>query len=182
MKQRIQDATVICEGTQQILKKMMPEGIPPLKLFKALANNERILDKLKNSNLLDHGVLSLKEREIIIDRTTAMAGAEYEWGVHIAFFAKKIDLTKPQIQSLAHGKSSDDCWTDNEKIIIEFCDELHHTSHISDPTYKKMNEFWNEEQIIEAVTITGYYRMISYLVNVIRPEHEEYAHSFNDYL
>ena len=32
--------------------------------------------------------LSLREREIVIDRTCALTGCEYEWGVHVAIFAE----------------------------------------------------------------------------------------------
>jgi hypothetical protein len=31
--------------------------------------------------------LSMRQREIVINRVTALCGCEYEWGVHIAFFA-----------------------------------------------------------------------------------------------
>jgi uncharacterized membrane protein YfcA len=34
--------------------------------------------------------LSLRHRELVIDRTTARCGAEYEWGIHIAVYAAKV--------------------------------------------------------------------------------------------
>ena len=33
--------------------------------------------------------LPLREREIAIDRTCARCGCEYEWGVHVAYFAER---------------------------------------------------------------------------------------------
>jgi hypothetical protein len=44
-------------------------------------------------NLLGRGLLMLRQREIVIDRTCALNGSEYEWGVHIAFFAAKVKFT-----------------------------------------------------------------------------------------
>ncbi len=38
------------------------------------------------SGLLSKGLLSARDREIVIGRTTARAGAEYEWGVHRTVF------------------------------------------------------------------------------------------------
>ena len=49
--------------------------------------------------LLDPGHLSLRQREIVIDRITALSGSEYEWGVHITIFAARAGLTEAQIRS-----------------------------------------------------------------------------------
>ena len=37
--------------------------------------------------------LSLRHRELLILRTTARCGAEYEWGVHVQVFAAKAGLS-----------------------------------------------------------------------------------------
>src|SRR6266851_3617486 len=62
-------------------------GAPPLMLFRVIAGNARAWEKFRAGSLLDRGPLSLREREIVIDRTCARTGCEYEWGVHIAAFA-----------------------------------------------------------------------------------------------
>jgi hypothetical protein len=54
--------------------------------------------------------LSLREREITIDRTCARLRCEYEWGVNVAFFAERAGFTAQQITSLTHGSSTDECW------------------------------------------------------------------------
>ena len=163
------------QDIEQTLVSMMPKGVPPLKLFRTLAKNPRILEKLQLSNLLDRGLLTLEEREIIINRTTALSGAQYELGVHIAFFAEKVGFNKDQLQSLVSGRWDDPCWSEQSKILLKMCDELHRTSVIEDETYNDLRGCWTDDQIIEAVTVAGYYKMISYLVNVIDPEMETYA-------
>ncbi|HXN69609.1 MAG TPA: carboxymuconolactone decarboxylase family protein, partial [Bradyrhizobium sp.] len=62
-------------------------GAPPLTLFRVVAANARAWEKFRAGSLLDRGPLSLREREIVIDRTCARTGCEYEWGVHVAAFA-----------------------------------------------------------------------------------------------
>ena len=62
-------------------------GAPPLILFRVIAGNARAWEKFRAGSLLDRGPLSLREREIVIDRTCALTGCEYEWGVHVATFA-----------------------------------------------------------------------------------------------
>src|SRR4051812_18157539 len=75
------------------LDRIMPSGVPPLVLFRTLAKNPRIFARIFAGGLLDKGALRLRQREIVIDRTTGRLGCEYEWGVHIAFFAERAGLT-----------------------------------------------------------------------------------------
>ena len=67
---------------QQQFDRIM-RGAPPLKLFRTMAGHARAWEKFRGGSLLDRGPLSLREREIVIDRTCARTGCEYEWGVHI---------------------------------------------------------------------------------------------------
>src|SRR3982074_3943556 len=68
-------------------------GAPPLMLFRVIAGNARAWEKFRAGSLLDRGPLSLRAREIVIDRTCALTGCEYEWGVHVAAFAPAAHLT-----------------------------------------------------------------------------------------
>jgi alkylhydroperoxidase family enzyme len=71
---------------QQQFDRIM-RGAAPLTLFRVVAGNARAWEKFRAGSLLDRGPLSLREREIVIDRTCALTGCEYEWGVHIEAFA-----------------------------------------------------------------------------------------------
>jgi len=81
---------------QQQFDRIM-RGAPPLILFRVIAGNARAWEKFRAGSLLDRGPLSLREREIVIDRTCARTGCEYEWGVHVATFADAAHLTEEQI-------------------------------------------------------------------------------------
>ena len=69
-------------------------GRPPLRLFATLARDPRLCKKFFAGGLLDRGNLTLRQREIVIDRTTARCRSEYEWGVHVALFAKPAETTE----------------------------------------------------------------------------------------
>ena len=67
----------------------------------------------------------MSDREIVIDRTTARCRCEYEWGVHVAFFAERAGLTGAQVSSLTCGDATDPCWPlDRDRILIEAVDAL----------------------------------------------------------
>jgi alkylhydroperoxidase/carboxymuconolactone decarboxylase family protein YurZ len=61
-------------------------GAPPLALFRTVARNPRVLQRMMAGSLLDRGSISLRSRELMILRVCARCGAEYEWGVHVATF------------------------------------------------------------------------------------------------
>jgi alkylhydroperoxidase family enzyme len=163
------------------LAKMMPPGVPPLNLFKTFAVNPRIMRKIQGGNLLDKGSLSLRQREIVIDRVTAKCGSEYEWGVHVAFFAEKVKLTKEQIQSLTFGSPEDTVWEDSEKILIELVDETLTTKHISDELWTKIKQYFTDEQVLELLALIGFYHTISLITNGLRVDLEKFAPKFKDF-
>ena len=84
-------------------------GAPPLLLFRTIAVSPRAWEKFSAGGLLDRGPLSLREREIVIDRTSALTGCEYEWGVHVALFGKAGELTDGQVAATVHSKADAVC-------------------------------------------------------------------------
>ena len=103
---------------QKVLDSIMPPGVPPLALFTTLARVPRIWDRFRSGSLLDRGPVSLRHREIVIDRTCARCGCSYEWGVHVAFFAQRVALTPEQLRATVHGDASDPVWSDEERLLI----------------------------------------------------------------
>src|SRR6201985_1676222 len=86
-------------------------GAPPLTLFRVMASNARAWEKFRAGSLLDRGPLSLREREIVIDRTCALNGCEYEWGVHVATFAQAARLTEAEIRASVREGADAPCWS-----------------------------------------------------------------------
>src|SRR5260370_31483527 len=91
------------EPVQAALDRIMPEAVPPLALFRTLARNERVFLRLMAGGLLDRGSISLREREIVIDRTCARCGSEYEWGAPLAFLAQRVGFSPEQVAATAGG-------------------------------------------------------------------------------
>src|SRR5690242_5057036 len=87
-------------GIEKTLQRMMGgSGLEPLKLFRTVAHNPHVLDKFRStgSYLLNFGTLDPLEREIVILRTCALNGSDYEWGVHVTIYSKAVGLTDTQI-------------------------------------------------------------------------------------
>ncbi|MFM9864842.1 MAG: carboxymuconolactone decarboxylase family protein [Micropepsaceae bacterium] len=167
------------EAVQKTFERLMPPGVPPLVLFTTLARSERAFSRFMAAGLLDKGPLPLREREIMIDRTCARTGSEYEWGVHIALFAERVVLTKEEVAAtLAHGVS--DVWSPRERLIVRLADELHDTSTIGDELWTELSQTFSDEQILEMILLAGFYHTVAYLTNGLKLPLEQYAARFPD--
>lgn len=144
---------------------IMPPGADPLLLFRTIATSDRAWRKFRAGSLLDKGPLSLREREIVIDRTCARAGCEYEWGVHIAIFAGPAGLTPGQVEATVRGPAHADCWTPAEQALLAAADALHERATLDEAGWTALRAHFDEAQILEVLLLCGFYRTVSYIAN-----------------
>lgn len=153
-------------------------GAPPLLLFRALARNPRVLQRFMAGALLDRGSISLRSRELMILRTCARCGAEYEWGVHVAVFGAKAQWTPEQLRASVHGGAGDLCWDLEDRLVLRLADQLHDTNQVDDQLWEQLAAHFAPEQLVELIMLAGKYHAVSYLVNAIGIEHEAFAPKF----
>ncbi len=112
------------------LERMMGgSGLEPLLLFRVVAHNPNVLDKFRSSGsyLLNFGTIDPIEREIVIDRTCARCRSEYEWGVHVLVYGRRVGLSDEQIRATVLGTAESPEWTERQATLIRLADELHDT-------------------------------------------------------
>src|SRR6266404_4479902 len=141
----------------EALERIMPPGMEPLVLFRAMAKSPRVFARMISGSLLDKGPLSLPLREIVIDRTTARLGCEYEWGVHIALFAERVGFTAEHVAATVAGASDAACWTPEERALIALVDDLVDRRAIVPATWTQLAMHLDKTQILEAIALVGYY-------------------------
>jgi alkylhydroperoxidase family enzyme len=163
--------------TAAALQAIMPPGMEPLKLFRTQARNLRVFKRMVAGNLLDKGSITLRERELLILRTCARCSAEYEWGVHVALFAQRAKLDQAAIAAtVARGEY--DALTAPEKLLLRTADALHDEAGIGDDLWQELAAHYSSEQLLEIVTLVGFYHAISFMVNAARVELEAFAPRF----
>jgi alkylhydroperoxidase family enzyme len=140
-------------------------GAPPLLLFRVIASEDRAWRKFTAGSLLDRGPLTLREREIVIDRTCALTGCEYEWGVHIATFAGAASLTEAQVRATVLGAADDPCWSRAEQALIAAVDALHHRATLSEAEFAALSAHYENAKILEIMLLCGFYHTVSYIAN-----------------
>ncbi len=166
------------------LEAMMPPGVPPILLFRTFVRNLPMADAMGSwggYELSRRLSVSMRAREVVIDRTCARCGCEYEWGVHVAYYADRVGLTPAQLGSLVHGSASDGCWSSaGDRILIEVVDSLHDTGQIADELWSRLVGEFQEPQILDLVLLCGWYHAISFAANTVRLDPEEGTPRFTD--
>lgn len=163
---------------QECFDRLLPKGVAPLVLFTTLARDHRLFERFMHGAPLDVVHLTLRQREIIIDRVTALCGSEYEWGVHIAFFARRAGLSDEQIASTATAGGADAVWNEQERLLLSTCDQLHANCDIDETSWRTLQATFSDAAILEILMLAGYYRMISYFTNALKLPLEPFARRF----
>jgi alkylhydroperoxidase family enzyme len=167
------------------LTAMMPPGTPPIGLFRTFVQNLPMTEAMHGWGRYElgrHLSVSMRHREIVIDRVCARCGCEYEWGVHVDYFADRVGLTHDQIASLTFGGSDDRCWTDDaERALVAMVDALHDQNDVSDQLWARLSTRFDDRQLLDLLLLAGWYHAISYAARVARVELEPAAPRFADY-
>ena len=170
--------------TGEMLQRWMPPGaaVEPLALFRTLAVHPELMSRMRplGSGILNHGEVPARDREIVLHRTCARAGAEYEWGVHAVAFAEAMGLTPEQVAATAAatGAAEDPCWSQQDALLIRLADELHDTSTVSDGLWAQLRPHYTDQQLLELTVIAGWYRTIAYVTNAARVRLESWGARF----
>jgi 4-carboxymuconolactone decarboxylase len=166
----------------QTLERWMPPGaaVEPLALFRTLAVHPELMSRMRplGSGILGHGRVAPRDREIVIQRTCARAGAEYEWGVHAVAFAQAVGLTQQQINATANGGPEDPAWPAQDTQLVRLADELHDSNTVSDETWASLRDRFTDQQLLELIITAGWYRTLAYVINAARVPAEPWAARF----
>lgn len=150
-----------------------------LGLFRVFANSLRFLGGKGVVNLLDNeSPLTLKERELVILRVTANLGCEYEWGVHVAGFAKTAGLSSEQVSATRLSDSDDPIWCEDDSALLHCIDNLCNTGRMTPDNLHRFQNIWNAEQQLEILALCGNYHTVCFVANNSELNREPWAPRF----
>jgi alkylhydroperoxidase family enzyme len=161
-----------------LLSRYPQRGGYLLSLFRTFANSARFLQRGVPNLLDDQSPVSLRTREIVILRVTARLDCEYEWGVHVAAFAKAAGFTEAQIAATRTGPADAPCWSGEEQVLLRAVDEMCEAGAVSPPTYARFSELFTTEQQLEILALCGAYHTVSFVANTARLPPEPFAARF----
>ena len=164
----------------ETLRRLMPPGVEPLKLFRTIAHNQAILERFRKTGayILNFGTVDPADREVVIHRTTARNGCEYEWGVHAVAYGRPLGFTDEQLRATVRGTADDPAFSQRQALLVRLVDELHDTGTVSDALWPPLASEWRPEQLVELVATVGFYHLVSFAANAFGVEREGYGERF----
>ncbi len=148
-----------------------------MNLFTTLAHHPRLLKRWSafGGLLLAGGALPPRDREILILRTAANTGADYEWGHHLPI-GRAAGLSDDEMASLARFTATDR--PSHDALLVRSADELHADSVLSDATWAELAETYDEQQLIELCMVVGQYHLVGFTLNSLGIQREAGVEGF----
>ena len=104
--------------------------------------------------------------EFVILITARQWAQPYEWNAHHTL-ALKGGLNPDIAKAVAEGRRPQQM-AEDEEAVYDFCIELHGNHSVSDATYARALSKFGERGIIDMIGLSGYYTMISMVLNTVR--------------
>ena len=104
--------------------------------------------------------------EFVILVTARQWSQPYEWNAHQSL-ALKGGLNPEIVKAVAEGRRPQHM-AEDEEVAYDFCVELHGNHSVSDATYARAVAKFGEPGVIDMVGLTGYYTLISMVLNTAR--------------
>lgn len=161
------------DRTEELLRSLrFDPDADDMNLFTTLAHHPRLLKRWSafGGLLLAGGTLPPRDREVLILRTAANTGADYEWGHHLPL-GLAAGLTDEEMAALASFTVTDRAPHDD--LLVRAADELHADSVLSDATWVELAEAYDEQQLIEVCMVVGQYHLVGFTLNSLRVQRED---------
>lgn len=92
--------------------------------------------------------------------------SQYEWVAH-ARLAIAAGLPASVADDLAQGRRPEGM-TEDQRLIYDFCTELHRTRFVSDANFNAVKARFGEQGVVDLVAVSGYYVAVAMTLNVGR--------------
>ncbi|HEY8527753.1 MAG TPA: carboxymuconolactone decarboxylase family protein [Acidimicrobiales bacterium] len=109
------------------------------------------------------GKLPVRDRELLILRTSWLCQSEYEWGQH-APLGRRAGLSDDDLARIVAGPDAPG-WAPADAALLRAADELHADACITDATWAALAERYDEAQLIEVPMLVGHYHMVAFALN-----------------
>jgi 4-carboxymuconolactone decarboxylase len=159
------------ERAQALLGEVGAVGAD-LNVFTTLVRHPRLFRHWApfGGALLLAGSLPGRDRELLILRTAWNKGCGYEWAHHVPM-ARDAGLGE-EIDRVADGPGAPG-WTPFEAALLQAVDDLHADAVISEATWRRLAERFDERQLIEVPMLIGHYTLLAFTLNSLGVERED---------
>lgn len=113
------------------------------------------------SRIMRGSSLPERDREILVLRTVALCGDNYERAHHVQI-ARQIGMTDTDIKAALSGAPA---LAPFEEKLVKAAEELVRDHFLSDKTWKALNQRYSMPQMMEVVFLVGNFTLLSMVTN-----------------
>ena len=139
------------------------EAVPPLGIFRMMAHAETAFRPWLRwgGALLGELELDPRLRELAILRVSRLEPhAEYEWVQHVPI-ARRVGADDDQIAALKADEIGAPCFTQEQRLVLEFTSEVVRDVRASDGTFAALAERLSPRELVELLMVIGQYMMLA---------------------
>jgi 4-carboxymuconolactone decarboxylase len=143
------------------------EALPPLNIFKLLANAESCFRPglRLGGAILGRQQLDPVLRELAILRVARLSPAEYEWVQH-ADIHLAVGGTQAQLDALLADDLEAEAFDEHQRAVLAFATEVVRDATASQAAYDAVAAFLSPQELVELVLAISYYMLIARVMNV----------------
>lgn len=156
--------------SERAAKHLVSLGAEPSDLYRALANNEAILQAWAEMawGIRTRARTPRALRELMILRCAQVQDAGYQWRDHFVM-ALAAGVDPDQIHALSAWRSSD-LFEDAVRAALALTDEMLE-GKVSDDTLAELEKEFDAAERIELIVTAGFYCMVPRVLEALRLEH-----------
>jgi alkylhydroperoxidase family enzyme len=155
------------EAFAATVEKLVAPGAEPIGLFTSMGQSQKALDRFLGGAVAGKGALDFHTRELVIDRTAAQTGCEYEWGIHTKLFAAKAGLSDAQVRSTFDGHADDGNWDEKDAAVIATVDALLARKKLTDAEFARVSAHFDTAALLEIVQLVNFYHGVALFTGAI---------------
>lgn len=136
--------------------------------FNALLRSPEVADRVQKVGeyVRFHSSIPPALNEMAILITGRFWSAQFEYWAH-SRLARAAGLDDAIIAAIAEARRPD-TMSDDERVVYDFCTELFRDRAVSDSSFKAALDRFGEQGIIDLIAASGYYSIVSMVLNVDR--------------
>ncbi|RDW64476.1 carboxymuconolactone decarboxylase family protein [Aspergillus mulundensis] len=160
---------------------------PTINIMKLLSYSEATVDHwagLGNAQF-KHLLLSTRDRELVIMLTTSKFNSTYEWTHHLPLSLKAGVTEKQQAALRASAKEkyyfidrkcgSEAGFSEKDFILLAFVETIIQQPEVGEQLWKRVKSEFSDREIVEIISLQGFYYSFSRLTTVLRCDFDEWA-------
>ncbi|GAQ42074.1 hypothetical protein AtubIFM55763_006956 [Aspergillus tubingensis] len=170
--------------------KQHAKSHPTLNIMKLLSYSTATVDHWAGLGNAQFRQLSLpaRDRELVIMLTTSKFNSTYEWTHHLPV-SLKAGVTKQQQAALKASAKEKNYFidrkldngaagfSDKDLVLLSFVETIIQQPEVSDELWKSVKGVFSDREIVEIISLQGFYYSFSRLTTVLQCDFDDWAKS-----